>query len=293
MSWSAGTGMGELSVESFEIEGNYGRPVHFNVYQLRYIEYPGLMPVILTIHGISESKESMFSYNIELARRNFTVVSVDLSGHGDSQSTFNVSDINGMVNDCYNALRFVQENFTSVDDERYGVLGNSFGFQIAHALSQFNVTPSAYVAVGEFEQTGLYFENATEGNLLISLTEFDEVLALDAFQRITDNNDSEIGITYGSFENQSAFRLDIAKSEHAFEALDQIIVASTTSWLVRAVQGEAQYNSTIPHEAQIYSYKAIADTTFIISIIGSAITVLIIIHSGIRSILLRNTRRPN
>jgi len=290
LSWSLSTGMGELTVEGFEIEGDQGRPVHFKVYQLRYVDYPGPMPVVLTIHGISESKESMYPYNLELARRNFTVISVDLSGHGDSQSTFNVHDINGMANDCYSALRFVQNNSSGVDNERYGVLGNSFGFQIAQALSQFAVTPSAYVAVGDFDKTGLYIENATFGNLLISLTESDEVLALEAFQRITDNNDSQIGITYGSFENQTAFRLDIAKSDNAFEALDPIIVASTTSWLVKAIQGELQYNYTIPPKSQIYFYKATADTTLIISIVGATITFLLLIHSVLQPNFRRNIR---
>jgi len=281
MSWSVGTGMGELKVEEFEIDGNHGQSIHFKVYSLRYVDYSGLMPVILTIHGISESKERMYPYNIELARRNFTVVSVDLSGHGSSQAVFNEIDINGMANDCYAAMRFVQSNYTGIDIETYGVLGNSFGFRIAQAFSQFNVTPSAYVAVGNFLETGIDGDNSTLGNLLISTGELYESQALDALQRLTGNATAEVGRTYGVFGVQTAYRLEVARSE----PFDHTIVASTTSWLLKAIQGEAQYNSTIPPEAQVYFYKAIADTTSIISLVSAVIPVLLIIHSFVPTLL--------
>lgn len=82
MVWSAERGLGEVTVENMQITRTNGRVVDFSVYKPRIITYGKPLPVVLTIHGISASRGEMLPINIELARRNFTVVSVDLAGHG-------------------------------------------------------------------------------------------------------------------------------------------------------------------------------------------------------------------
>ena len=77
LSWSVDRGMGEITVERITIERELGRPVDILIYAPR-VEAMGdhleQMPVILSLHGIAGSKEGMYAFNIELARRNFTVV---------------------------------------------------------------------------------------------------------------------------------------------------------------------------------------------------------------------------
>jgi len=107
LSWSADTGLGDLVVERTEIESDAGRPVNFLVYSPRSRTYGQPMPIVLTTHGIAGSKEGMYSFNIELARRNFTVVSVDLAGHGDSELGFDWTDYATLADDCYAALRYI------------------------------------------------------------------------------------------------------------------------------------------------------------------------------------------
>ncbi|MHA2081709.1 MAG: alpha/beta hydrolase [Candidatus Thorarchaeota archaeon] len=91
LSWAVDRGMGEVSVEKLSIESAPGRSVELLVYSPRTANHYEPMPVVLTLHGLSGSKEGMYSFNVELARRNFTVVSIDLPGHGDSSSKFSLS----------------------------------------------------------------------------------------------------------------------------------------------------------------------------------------------------------
>ncbi|MCJ7770621.1 alpha/beta hydrolase, partial [Candidatus Bathyarchaeota archaeon] len=44
-------------------------------------------PSIIIAHGISESKEMMSNLGLELARRDFVVLCLDLLGHGESGGT--------------------------------------------------------------------------------------------------------------------------------------------------------------------------------------------------------------
>ena len=80
LSWAVDRGLGTLDVERTGIELEPGRTVNFTVYGPRE-DYPGPMPVVLTIHGLGGSKEAMYAFNIELARRDFTVAAIDLAGH--------------------------------------------------------------------------------------------------------------------------------------------------------------------------------------------------------------------
>ncbi len=287
MSWAADTGMGELIVNRYAITGDSGRQVNFMVYRPRESTYPGPMPIILTTHGVAGSKAGMYSFNIELARRNFTVVSVDLPGHGDSPEAFVIDDINGMAEDCYSALRYVQTTFPNVDNETYGILTHSLGFQIALVMSEYSIAPKAYAAVGYLQEMGLDLVDKTPGNLLIALGEFDEMItaemAVESLRRMTGNNSAEPGVTYGSFENQTAYRLDLAPTDHVFEAIDGTIVGATCDWMVRAVQGGTNWNKTIAPTNQVYTAKTIAMATGAFALLVSAIPFLVILQDAIPS----------
>ncbi|MHA2221659.1 MAG: alpha/beta fold hydrolase, partial [Candidatus Thorarchaeota archaeon] len=158
LSWSADRGMGGITVQRISLEREPGRPVEILVYQPR-AEAMGdtldPMPIILSLHGIAGSKEGMYAFNIELARRNFTVVSMDLPGHGDSTLPFIVTDFETMAQDAYFALRHVQTTFPNVHNESYGILSHSHGFRVGIEMKDFPIAPLAYAAVGDVGQMEL------------------------------------------------------------------------------------------------------------------------------------------
>ncbi|MHA1903336.1 MAG: alpha/beta hydrolase family protein [Candidatus Thorarchaeota archaeon] len=285
MSWSADTGLGELDVERHSIIVETGREIHYMVYKPRTSNYPGPMPVVLTTHGIAGSKAGMYSFNIELARRNFTVVSVDLPGHGDSPLPFNITDLDAMALDCYTALRHVQNTYPGVDNESYGVVTHSLGYQVAVAMTKLPIAPFAYVAVGYLSEMGLGDIEVVPGNLMIAIGELDEMISVEAatesLRSASGIEDAEPGITYGSFENQTAFRLDLSPTDHVFEAIDGGIVAASTTWMVQAMQGMEQFERTIAPREQVYVVKTVAMAVGVFSLLVSTIPVLIIVQSSV------------
>ncbi|MHA1484584.1 MAG: alpha/beta fold hydrolase [Candidatus Thorarchaeota archaeon] len=282
LSWSADTGLGDLVVERMEIESDAGRPVNFLVYSPRYLTYGQPMPIVLTTHGIAGSKEGMYSFNIELARRNFTVISVDLAGHGDSELSFDWTDYATLADDCYAALRYIQTTRAHVDHQLYGILTHSLGLQVALAVNELAIKPYAFAAVGYLGDIDIRDTVIFPGNFLLALGEFDEMIstddALEALRRATGNDSAVAGVTYGSFENQTAYKLALAPTEHVFEALDATIVAESVLWLVQALQGESQVNRTLPMYEQVYQYKVIATATAPLGLLVSTIPLMFAIY---------------
>ena len=277
--------MGELTVERLRIERAPGRPVDFIVYTPRTGIHLEPMPIALTLHGLAGSKEGMYAFNIELARRNFTVVSVDLAGHGDSSLPFIVEDYEEMAQDAYAALRYVQENWADVDNESYGVLSHSLGFRVAIEMKDMPVAPLAYATVGDIGQMSLGSYVDFPGNLLIAIGAYDEMIseedAINAIRTATGNSSAEPGTTYGSLENQTAYRLLFAPTDHVFEALDGTIVRESASWLIQGVQGEEQLSQTLDTKDQIYFSKVIATFTGAFSLLVSVIPVMLLVYSYI------------
>jgi len=285
LSWAADRGFGEITVERYSIERAPGRPVEFLVYSPRLGEILDPMPIIVTLHGLAGSKEGMYAFNIELARRNFTVVSVDLAGHGDSPLAYDIADTVTMAQDVYAALRYVQTNRDNVDNESYGVLSHSLGFRVAIELRNFPIAPKGYAAVGDIGQMALGEYIDFPGNLLIAVGEYDEMItvddALQAIRTATGNESAEAEVTYGSLVNQTAYRLVLAPTDHVFEALDGTIVEESIQWLIQAVQGEGQLAHTLDPSNQVYFDKTIATFTGSFFLLLSVFPLMLLVYGFI------------
>jgi hypothetical protein len=296
LSWAVDRGMGELSVERIRIERAPGRPVDFLVYSPRTGVRLNPMPIVLTLHGLAGSKEGMYAFNIELARRNFTVVSVDLAGHGDSNLPFIIGDYEEIAQDAYAAVQYVQDNWDRVDTSNYAVLSHSLGFRVAIELENFTEAPRAYAAVGDIGQMGLGTYLDFPGNLLIAIGEYDEMIstddALNALRTATGNSSAIAGVTYGSFENQTAYRLALAPTDHVFEALDGTVVEETISWLVEGTQGKDQLALTLNPASQIYFSKVIATFTGALFLFISVVPLMLLVFSFLPE-RLKPRRIPN
>jgi pimeloyl-ACP methyl ester carboxylesterase len=285
LSWAVDRGLGEITVERYTIESEPGRPVEFLVYSPRLGNQLDPMPIVLTLHGLAGSKEGMYAFNIELARRNFTVVSVDLSGHGDSPVPYDITDTASMAEDAYTAVRYVQENWPDVDNESYGVLSHSLGFRVAIELKEFPIAPMGYAAVGDVGQMSLGEYLDFPGNLLIAVGEYDEMItvddALQAIRTATGNDSAVADVTYGSLVNQTAYRLALAPTDHVFEAVDGTVVEESTTWLIQAIQGEGQLLHTLDPASQIYFSKTIATFTGSFTLLLSLFPLMMLVYTFI------------
>ncbi|MFX1261012.1 MAG: alpha/beta hydrolase [Promethearchaeota archaeon] len=285
LSWIAESGHGTIDLERTGIEVEPGRSVNFTVYTPRVPTYTDLMPVVLTIHGVGGSKESMYAFNIELARRNFTVVSVDLAGHGDSDALFEWDSYDQLAEDCYAALLYVWQNYTDTAPGVYGVIGHSLGWHVGLAMYNQPTSPTALVAVGP-----VWIDDVVSipTNTLLASGQFDELIPpgklITEFQSITGNSSAETGVTYGNLTQGTAYRLILGGSNHITEISDQLIVIESVTWMIQALQGEGQLVHTLKFWRPsfrtydlVYTDRAVAYVVGAFSLLASLIPLLIIV----------------
>ncbi|MFX0044375.1 MAG: alpha/beta fold hydrolase [Candidatus Hermodarchaeota archaeon] len=277
LSWSVDRGLGTLDVERTGIEIEPGRTVNFTVYAPRE-DYPGPMPIVLTIHGVGGSKEAMYAFNIELARRDFTVVAIDLAGHGDSSMSFDINNYTRLAEDCYAVLQWVGLNYNNSNPDLYGVVGHSLGVHVGLAMYNMDVQPKAIVAVGP-----VWLEDAASlpGNLLLAVGEFDELIPrgslLEVLRTLTGFPDAMAGITYGGFDGDAAYRLVIAPTNHVGEATDALIVVESVSWMLQALHGIEEPSHSGIEIQLIYSRKTVAYVVGTVSLWLSLIPLVLLV----------------
>ncbi len=88
------------------------------------------VPGVVVVHGLTDHKEYLNRVSVELARRNFVVLAIDLRDHGMSTGacTFGLPDAEPQ--DVLNALQFLRAR-PEVDPNSLALMGHSFGGMVA------------------------------------------------------------------------------------------------------------------------------------------------------------------
>jgi pimeloyl-ACP methyl ester carboxylesterase len=268
MVWSAERGLGTITVEIMQITRTDGRTVDFSVYKPRILTYGKPLPAVLTIHGISASRGEMLPVNIELARRNFTVVSVDLAGHGVSSEIFGWDTFSEVVTDAYEAVRYVQANDPDTSQSTWGVLGHSLGAGVAMLMQVMPVQPNATVIIGggmgeNFGGLSMPLNQTNPRNLMIACGLYDELVSTDlayaTLRTATGLSNATSGTIYGNLSDGSARKLVLSATNHLFEISDTTIVMQSVDWLGRSLQGASQFDQhTLSISNHIFQYANLA-----------------------------------
>ena len=84
-------------------------------------------PGILLSHGYTGHKEKTFKYGIPLALNGFTILCMDLRGHGEStDKKFDMNDVVGIMADVKKEIDFL-EQIENVDSQKLMMIGHSMG----------------------------------------------------------------------------------------------------------------------------------------------------------------------
>ena len=92
-------------------------------------DYP--RPAVVCAHGLTNAKETMSGFALEIARRGMVALSLDLAGHGQSGGRLGGDDPSLGVS---SALAYLK-SLDYVDPERLGLVGHSLGAGAARAAS--------------------------------------------------------------------------------------------------------------------------------------------------------------
>jgi dienelactone hydrolase len=234
---------GKLEVKTVSIADG-SRELSGLLYRPKSASATNPSPAIVLAHGIGGSKEMMSCIGLELARRGFVALCLDLLGHGDSGGTVG----EGTNEPSFGVLSAVQylKSQSFVNASAIGLVGHSLGAGAVRATfsEDCGIGASVLIAgglgtVSEGPAYGL-LNSTFPKNLLVIVGKYDVLFnltqlateeLLPAFgtqQRVVP------GFVYGSFSSQTARKLVTPATTHLFEPFDPVVVSETVAWMENA-----------------------------------------------------------
>jgi len=115
-------------------------------------------PAIVTSHGMFNNREMQDANFVELARRGFVVLSMDMFSHGYSE---NVSDVNTVMTGMYEAVKMLS-TIQYVDTSRIGITGHSLGGMSCNvAIAQDNAAEVKLISAVLLNSADATYTDAT------------------------------------------------------------------------------------------------------------------------------------
>ncbi len=251
---------GNVEVEIVEIDDPTGAVLTGKLYRPKEATAGNPLPGILALHGYQNDKGTQSAFAIELSRRGFVVLALDLMAHGDSDPVrSSATDPSWGGNSGYQYLK----NLAYVDSENLGIMGHSLGAGFAIAVGLMNSDHKAInVQCGPPGSVGL-------NNVLLTQARFEEFPGFrenePRVEELTShpNRISAFGLTkayewdttYGSFEDGSARRAALINTVHPAVTHNGQAVTEAVDWMLHSLKGGVEDSNWIPAGEHIYMWK--------------------------------------
>ena len=223
-------------------------------------------PAVLASHGYINTREMQSPFAIELSRRGFVVLAMDMTGHGASGAAVGQQGFGGPA-----ALRFLR-GLDFVDTDNIGLEGHSLGGGPVVAAAES--APDGYKAVvleGSTPAIGAVFGAAAKGslrNLAIVFGQYDEFAPL--MWQVAKGGDVEMskslqamfgsagpvveGRVYGDPADGTARVLYNPPITHPWEHFSSAGVGHAVDWFQTQLSGAAR---PLPPGEQIWIWKEV------------------------------------
>jgi len=116
------TSGGKVTVKKLQFETTVGKSMSALLFKPKWASAENKAPAIVTSHGMLNNKEMQDLNFVELSRRGFVVLAIDLFSHGNSES----ADFGLMIQGVGEGVKILA-SLNYVDTTRIGVTGHSFG----------------------------------------------------------------------------------------------------------------------------------------------------------------------
>ena len=237
-------------------------------------------PAVLLSHGYINTREMQSPFAIELARRGFVVLAMDMTGHGGSGGNVGAAGFGGP-----SALAFLRSQ-PFVDRDQIGLAGHSMGG--GPVLAAARAEPEGYRAVVLVGSAPGLFGPPDEvrpdfpRNLNVVFGGLDEFSALMwRTPKGTDLPGSEKlkavfgvaspvepGRIYGAPTLGTARRLDLPRITHPWEHFSSGGVAPAVDWMQARLEGEAR---PLPAGDQVWVWK---EAGTLLALVGAGLLLL-------------------
>jgi pimeloyl-ACP methyl ester carboxylesterase len=266
---SVQSGFGSVVVTEVDFQDDIGSTVHSTLQTPTYATSADPLPGVVMIHGSLQNKEWVMAFGIELARRGFVVLTIDASGHGNSEPGNNTGKA---------ALEYLA-GLDYVDETAMGIIGHSMGGGFSWwAIRESSIIVKSLVLVGAG------FTNVSTvpyvPNTLVAVGYFDSLSRYSGNPSLLDDEFGvtgvEAGVTYGNFTDNTARKLAVAPTNHLFETMDPVIVIESVEWMKDSLKGmEDAY--WIPSDSLVYPFWLLGGLMSLIGIILTIFPVVAII----------------
>ncbi|MBO3803841.1 MAG: alpha/beta fold hydrolase, partial [Candidatus Brockarchaeota archaeon] len=246
------------------------------------------LPAVVLTHGISGSKQMVSGIALELAKRGFVALAIDLGGHGNSEGAFG-SDLSDPSLGILAAVRHLRAQ-PYVDGSRVGLVGHSLGAGAvrAAAFANGNVSASVFVGggLGGVAEGPSYGEiNRTfPKNLLVAVGAHDVLfdlggLTMELGPAFGAPREVDPCVLYGDFSLGTARKLVTPPTTHLFEPVDPSIVSEIVLWMEGALGG----GSSPRPDSEVklsYAYREAAVSSSLAAFVGLIFSISSIIFDS-------------
>jgi pimeloyl-ACP methyl ester carboxylesterase len=253
---------GGVTLSDVRFAGDRGETLSGLIYQPKSATAAHPAPGVLVSHGYINTREMQSPFAIELARRGFVVLAMDMEGHGySSGAVFKDRDLGGPA-----ALRYLQ-SLPYVDKTNIGLEGHSMGgVPVATAAAS---QPDGYKAmVLEGSTPGFLGVKAPASprNLAVVFGQYDEFAPLmwgvpkgslvatsKKLEKVFGQTGPVlVGKIYGQIADGSARVLENPPVTHPWEHFSRAGVGGAVDWFQKTLAGEA---NPLPAADQIWLWK--------------------------------------
>jgi pimeloyl-ACP methyl ester carboxylesterase len=257
---------GGVTLHDVRFAGDRGVTLSGLVYQPATATAAHPAPAVLVSHGYINTREMQSPFAIELARRGFVVLAMDMEGHGYSGGSVRLGpgqDLGGPA-----ALRYLQ-SLPYVDKSNIGLEGHSMGgVPIATAAAS---QPDGYRAIVFEGSTPAFLGAKTPpklNNLAIVFGQYDEFAPLmwgvpkgsmiagskKLAKVFAEPSPVLVGKIYGDIADGSAKVVENPPVTHPWEHFSRAGVGGAVDWFQKTLTGEAR---PLPPADQIWFWKEV------------------------------------
>ena len=257
---------GDVTLSDVRFPGDGGKTQSALIYRPASATPAHPAPAVLVSHGYINTREMQSPFAIELARRGFVVLAMDMIGHGYSEGAVKLGPGQNLGGPA--ALAYLQ-SLPYVDKANIGLEGHSMGgIPLATAAAS---QPDGYKAIVFEGSTPAFLGAQTPpklNNLAIVFGQYDEFAPLmwgvpkgamvatspKLAKVFGEPSPILIGKIYGQIPDGSARVLENPPVTHPWEHFSRAGVGGAVDWFQKTLVGEA---NPLPPADQVWLWKDI------------------------------------
>jgi len=263
LTWYMDTSGGTVKVKLTDFVGENGNLMHARLYIPSGVTSVNPAPGVLFMHGGDASSDKYSMFSVELSRRGYVVLNLDMRGHGFSEGPaelpFGGTPEHGMGGP--DGLKYLR-SLDIVDKENIAIAGHSMGGSATeYAAMRYPEDYSSIVLIGAQPNPAIA---STQRNTAVIIALDDTQLSGGSesskvylpFTGLNNVEEIESGKIYGSIEDGTARVIYNINTVHNAEYITPEVIEKTVDWIQKTINSP----NYIEPSNQVWFWRYIGST---------------------------------